>query len=106
VPERVPSKSFLNADSQGDGTNISPQDRLPPDRLAATVPSARKNPIVRFVVTADLFPFVERLQDNGVNWHRLLGRFSLARSDYTVHDRSRHVHRLLFKVDVIPLHCK
>src|SRR5215469_3660521 len=96
----------LHSDSQRDGTNISPQNRLAPDRLAATVTSACKNPIVWFVVTADLFPFAECLQDSWMNWHRLLGRFSLAGSDYTIHDRSRHIHRLLGKVDIIPLHCK
>ena len=89
MPERVPSELFVNSSPHGDGTNISAQDRLAPDRLAATVSPTCKNPIVWFVVTADMLPFAECLQDNGMNWHGLLGRFSLAGSDYAIHDRSR-----------------
>src|SRR6516165_12530581 len=83
VPKRMPSESFLNSGLRGGGTNISPQDRLAPDRFPATVLSACKNPMVRFVVTADLPPFTERLQDDRMNWHRLLRRFGLTRADDT-----------------------
>jgi hypothetical protein len=61
VPERVPAEPLLNSDTLRDGANISAQDRLAPDRLPASVSSARKNPIVWFVVTADLSPLAERL---------------------------------------------
>src|SRR5215469_9129662 len=54
MPECVPSESFLNSSPLRNGTNISAQDRLAPDRLAATVPSACKNPILWFVETADV----------------------------------------------------
>src|SRR5262245_5207037 len=102
----MPSELLLNPYALGNRANLLPQDRLAPNRLPATVPCACKNPIVGFVVTTDLFPFAEGLQDSCMNWHRLLGRFSFARSDHTVHDRSRHVHRVLAKVDITPLHCK
>ena len=59
MPERVPTELFLNSGSERDGTNVPAQNRLTPNRLPATVPSAWKNPIVWFVVTTDLFPFTE-----------------------------------------------
>ena len=80
--ECVPSEPLLNSCLLRSGTNISAQDRLAPDWLAAAVTSARKNPIVWFVVTADLFPFAKSLQDGRMNWHRLLGGFGFARSDH------------------------
>src|SRR6516162_1978886 len=106
VPKRMPSESFLNSGLRGGGTNISPQDRLAPDRFPATVLSACKNPMVRFVVTADLPPFTERLQDDRMNWHRLLRRFGLTRADDTTDDGAHHVHRVLGKVDIAPLQTK
>ena len=57
VPECVPSESFLNSSPLRGGTNIPAQDRLAPDWFAATVTSARENPVVWIAVTADLFPF-------------------------------------------------
>ena len=77
VPERMPSESLLDSCPLRGRTNISAQDRLAPDRLAATVTSTRENPVIRFAVTADLFPFSKSLQDGWMNWHRLLGGFSL-----------------------------
>src|SRR6516162_17208 len=104
--ECVPSEPLLNSCLLRSGTNISAQDRLAPDRLAATVTFACKNPIVGFVVTTDLFPVAKSLQEGWMNWHRLLGGFGFARSDHAVHDGSCHVHRVLCKVDITPLQCK
>jgi hypothetical protein len=49
--ERVPSESLLNSDALRDGTNISWQDRLAPDRRPTTVPSAGKDPAAPFRLT-------------------------------------------------------
>src|ERR1700722_3611473 len=106
VSECVPSESFLNSGPRSDGTTVSAQDRLAPNRFSATMPAACKNPIIWFVVTTDLLPFAERLQDSRMNWHRLLGRFCLARSNHATHDRSCHAHRILGRVYIAPFQTK
>ena len=73
VCRNVPTELFVNSSSERDGTSVPAQNRLAPNRLPATVASACKNPIVWFVVTADLFPFAECLQDGWMNGHGLLG---------------------------------
>ena len=73
VPKGMPAKLFLNSSSLRNGTNVSAQDRLAPNRLPATMPVASKNPVVWFVVATDLLPFPECLQNSWMKWHRLLG---------------------------------
>jgi hypothetical protein len=102
----MPSELFLNSCPQRDRTNISAQDRLAPNRPSATVPAACKNPIIWFVVAADLPPFAERIQDSLMDGHRFLGRFSLTRSHHSIHDRTDHAHCILGKVDIAPLQPK
>src|SRR5258707_6667542 len=102
----MPSELFLNSCPQRDRTNISAQDRLAPNRPSATVPAACKNPIIWFVVAADLPPFAERIRDSLMDGHRFLGRFSLTRSHHSIHDRTDHAHCILGKVDIAPLQPK
>src|SRR6266404_6130276 len=103
VPERMPSKPFLNPDALRQGADMLAQNCLAPDWFPTTVPSARENPVVGFGVPGAFFPFRERLQDCWINRNGFLRCFSLARTHHSVHDGARDVHYALSKVDVSPL---
>jgi hypothetical protein len=94
---------FCNSCPQRDGTNISAQYCLAPDRLPAPVSSGRENPIVATSEFGAFSPIRECLQHSWMNRNRLLRRFSLARTYHSAHDGARYVNRALSKVDVSPL---
>src|SRR6266446_10125211 len=72
VPECVPSEPLLNSDALRDRANISAQDCLAPDRLPATMSSARKNPVVALSVPGAFSPNRECIQHSWMSRHRLL----------------------------------
>jgi hypothetical protein len=72
VTESMPSELLLNSDPLRRRAKVPAQNRLAPDWLPAAVPSARKDPVVRFVVPAYLSPFRQSFQSSLMDRHRLL----------------------------------
>src|ERR1035438_6644640 len=106
VAECMPSEMLLDAQFQRPWTNEFPQNRLAPIWLPTAVAPAREHPILRFAIRLLSPPLQESVDDERMNWHRLLRSLRLARPDHTVDYRPRHIDRLFFEVDVTPLQAK
>src|ERR1700733_5309082 len=106
VSEGMPPEVFLNTQFLRLWTDEFSQNRLAPIWFSTAVASAREHPILMFAVRLLFPPFQESLDNQRVNWHRLLRSLRLARPDDAVNDRPRHVDRLIFEVDVTPLQAK
>jgi hypothetical protein len=70
--EGVPSEPLLDSEFLRLGTDVLPQNRLTPVRLAAAATVARENPAVEFAVAVILPPFDESLDGERINRNRLL----------------------------------
>src|SRR5262252_2166243 len=98
----VPANAFLDSDLLGNWSNIFAQNCLSPEWMSPSVPSARKNPVVRPYVSRLFSPRQKCIGNERMDGYGLLRRFRLARANDTVNDGSRYVHRSLREVDVAP----
>ena len=102
VAKRVPANAFLNPNLPCDWSNVLAQNGLPPEWLPSPVALAGKNPVVWFREDALSPPLQKSVGSKAMNGNGLLRRLGLARTNDTIDDGARYVHRPLGKINVTP----
>jgi hypothetical protein len=67
VPEGVPSELLFDSKLLRPGSDVLPQDCLPPVRLMATAAVACENPITGFAAALMFLPFLQGFDYDGMN---------------------------------------